>query len=273
MYSLSLSKRPLTTVSAVRTPELFRPLGVEWLGQKPRPYYRMGLGGPPPVYYNGTLQGPPGSRRGSCSLGSVGLGIANIASRRALLHLRRVMHGIPGITSIDMGQSNGQRVLRVHLQHSVYRPAAQRRLPRRVDGYATQLVFPVSPRPRGRQSRGPVRRPAGGALSGLFDDVIEAALPTYEAQIKKAQPWLRKRGQAIGRQVMSAVKGAVFSPKDEKPSGPAWLPKVINPVLDPFVDGLQGEIVPVVATAAAAGAGTLIGIGFALGWLITRRRR
>lgn len=119
------------------------------------------------------------------------------------------------------------------------------------------------------------RRPSSGLsgqpLGGMLDDVIEIALPVYEEQIKRIQPWLRKKGQMVGKQAIAAAKGAVFDPKPEKPSGPPWLPKLVDPVINPFVEGMKGEVVPVVAGVAGATVLSLIGIGFGIGFLIGRR--
>lgn len=105
-------------------------------------------------------------------------------------------------------------------------------------------------------------------LGGMADDLVEGLLPAYTKAIKKYEPILYEQGRKTGKSLASAVWGAAFSSPRDKASGPKWMPKVIDPVLQPFTRGLAAEAGPRLLLPLAA---ALVGI-FGLGYAIGRRR-
>jgi hypothetical protein len=95
-------------------------------------------------------------------------------------------------------------------------------------------------------------------LGSLTDELVEAALPAYTAQIQKYSPKLREYGRVAGKAIVGGVWGAIFNPRPPKASGPKWLPKVVNPVLDPFVEGIRDEVGPKLLLPVAGLAGLLM---------------
>lgn len=109
------------------------------------------------------------------------------------------------------------------------------------------------------------------ALGGVSDDLIEGLLPEYRKAVKKYERALYEQGQNAGRRVTGAIWGRVLNPPPPKQTGPKWLPKVVDPVLNPFVAGLTSEVGPKLLAPIAGGlfAG-LLGI-FGLGYVVGRR--
>lgn len=111
-----------------------------------------------------------------------------------------------------------------------------------------------------------------GGVGSFSDDLVEGLLPEYRKQIKKYEKTLYDQGKKTGQKVAGAVWGRVFNPPPAKASGPKWLPKVIDPVLNPFVAGLSSEVGPKLLAPIAGG--LLLGLAgiFGLGYAIGRRR-
>jgi len=104
-----------------------------------------------------------------------------------------------------------------------------------------------------------------GQLGGMADDLVDGLLPAYTKAIKKYEPMLYEQGRKTGRSLASAVWGAAFSPPKDKASGPKWLPKVIDPVINPFTKGLAAEAGPRLLLPVFAGLAGLFGVGYVLG--------
>lgn len=105
----------------------------------------------------------------------------------------------------------------------------------------------------------------GGQLGGFADDVVDGLLPAYTKAIKKYEPMLYEQGRKTGRSLASAVWGAAFSAPKDKASGPKWLPKVVDPVIQPFTKGLAAEAGPRLLLPVFAGLAGLFGLGYVLG--------
>lgn len=123
-----------------------------------------------------------------------------------------------------------------------------------------------------RQNPGVRTTPASAAgRDGLGDfagEVIAGLLPEYRKAIRRYEPVLYEQGRKVGKSIVRSVWGAAFAPPS-KPSGPAWLPQVIDPVLQPFQRGLVAATGPGLLLPLAGGLLALFGLGYALG----RRRR
>lgn len=113
------------------------------------------------------------------------------------------------------------------------------------------------------------------------DEVIELAIPQYQESVKGAQPWLRRRGQAIGKQLVAqgkdALQGQVASALDPNAPlpNPPWLPQVVDPVIDPVLDGVWDEVGPWLTKTSWLTGLTVFGIGAVAGvllWRLTGRR-
>ena len=106
-----------------------------------------------------------------------------------------------------------------------------------------------------------------------MDDLVDEVLPYYVKEVKKHEKDLYKYGQLAGKAAIGAIAGAIFVPPNYKASkGPKWLPKVINPVIDPFLGGLKKQVLPTAIGVAALIALVLGGAGAIIGYKLGRRR-
>jgi hypothetical protein len=113
----------------------------------------------------------------------------------------------------------------------------------------------------------------GFSGADLQRNIISGVMPLYQEQVRRYQPWLRAKGKAAGKSIAAAIKGApgaVGAALVSKPDGPGWMDQFIDPVIDPFIDGLKSEALPAVVGGGAALAGTLALVGFVLGRLSNR---
>lgn len=120
-----------------------------------------------------------------------------------------------------------------------------------------------------------------GVADNLQDKAIRAALPIYERQIRGLRPWLHEQGRAVGESAMRSLAeaagphaqrlGIPYTPPS--PPGPWWADRLLDPVIDPFLEGLKETTVPVLEGAQKKVVGTTIvaamGI-LALGYLVGR---
>lgn len=125
------------------------------------------------------------------------------------------------------------------------------------------------------------RTPSYRPLQGFDDTLVEAFLPLYKKEAAKHTADFRKYGANMGRRTVKSVQAAVpvlfakvTAPPADKPFGPAWLPQVTAPIVDPLMAGFKQEITPFVQqmktrailVASVAVGGTLL-LGFLLGRL------
>lgn len=120
-------------------------------------------------------------------------------------------------------------------------------------------------------------------MSGVLDDIVETALPHYRKLAQRNRGKLESIGRKIGTKVVSIAYAKLNMPPPEgvtvsksTPLDPPWLKDLIEPIIDPVVDGFKAEIEPklikpisrkIVGIVAMAAIG-----GLAIGYFVGRRR-
>jgi hypothetical protein len=120
-------------------------------------------------------------------------------------------------------------------------------------------------------------------MAGLTDDIVESLLPYYRKAAERNKGKLEAIGRKIGGRVVSIAYAKLNMKPPEgvkvaksKPLEPAWLQDLIDPVINPVVDGFKQEIEPklikpisqkIVGIVVMAAVGGLVA-----GYLLGRRR-
>ena len=121
-----------------------------------------------------------------------------------------------------------------------------------------------------------VLRDGAAAHFGQPDWLVDAvATVTGDPKIRG---YLRERGRWAADQAWATAAKATRAAVSAKPAPPSpWMDRVVNPVLDPFVEGFTGRLKervrPYVIAVGVAAAGALVGAFLAGRFTAPGRRR
>lgn len=126
-----------------------------------------------------------------------------------------------------------------------------------------------------------VRRAAGAVARGGIPtsqrEAVQLLVPIYKKEIRRYQPWLRKQGQVAGRKVMRELREGIDQlsapPRREPSSMPKWVGDVIDPVVDPYIEGFLQEVQNPLSMMGAGLLAAIIGTPLLVGFMIGRRTK
>ncbi len=149
---------------------------------------------------------------------------------------------------------------------------------------ASAVIAPTLPAHVGPLAAAYGARPlAGGPLDDLvnaatrtvkglsMNDVMEIVRPMYLEQIREYKPQIRQVGRSAGLGVVYSTAKSIGLKLPPPPSDPrdAWIGDLVDPILDPFLDGFEAETVPALKKAVVV-AGTVLAGGMLVAFLLGR---